>query len=112
MPNGFGFHDARPFSKLDNGGSPLSSITSVSKISSKKQAVEDMQNDLVVNTNAVFKDPEVFSLEFPETRLSHKSKMKITFQNPSAEKTHVRDFVFFNFLICFWFKYYFSPFYN
>lgn len=77
------------FSKGDNCGSPLSSITSASKINLQQQAVGDMPNDLVVNTNLMCKDPKVCSLEFPETRLSHKSKVKVTFQNPSAEKTHV-----------------------
>lgn len=90
MSNGYPDALNDVFSKEGNGGSPLSSITSVSKISSKK-AVTDVQNDLVVNTNALCKDPPVYSLEFPETRLSHKTKMNITFQNPSAEKTHVRQ---------------------
>ncbi|XP_034237837.1 uncharacterized protein LOC117643194 isoform X2 [Thrips palmi] len=89
MPNAFPDAQNDDVFKGDFGGSPLSSITSVSKISLKKEAGRDIPNDLVVNTDAVYKDPEVFSLEFPKTRQRHKSTVKITFQNPSARKAHV-----------------------
>lgn len=66
--------------------SPLSSISSQSKRNIVNQTEENAVNDLIVDTTALPSEPQTFSLEFPATTAGHKSKVKITFQNPSTNR--------------------------
>lgn len=71
-----------------NFASPLSSSVGQSK-PARNLVKSNLENDLVIVTNAQSKKAQAFSLEFPPTTIMHKSKMKITFQNPSSDKIFV-----------------------
>ncbi|KAK3907114.1 Centrosomal protein of 192 kDa [Frankliniella fusca] len=74
---------------MRNGDSPLSSVSAVSKRSSSKQSNLNIGNDLVVVTSVSGEESQTYTLEFPPTMVGHKSKIKITFQNPSPERNLV-----------------------
>lgn len=73
---------AGPAQDLYSNGndSPISTV-------SKHSALET--NSLVVVTTVSSPEPQTLFIEFPPTTLGHKSRVSITFQNPSSEKSLV-----------------------
>lgn len=67
--------------------SPLSSVSSQNHHTPKLK--ECHPNELNVVTTQTSNEHQSFTLEFPPTTLGHKSKVKITLQNPSSQKNLV-----------------------